>query len=290
MSRALATIAAVLVILGTAGAASAAEQWTHAPNDNGDAHNPWCYDKQPAIGTNQAGVGVTLQQDLFGKQVYKVCSGEHWDSQDPNNKSSESDTTANENGDGEVYVNPLGDCSGWEASEHSGGCSGGTEKPSAGNPLDVRATADVDSGAVTGEDQTQATVYVHEEIWGVGVGANAVHVDYTDRNGYVAVYLEDHTNQVFDFTGITAPGAVCPDSKGNGEGNVLACFVGLVQNGVVAEGDCTQDKYDGSDEDGGGKQCPRDNTAITVEYGLKWVPGQSALPDNPGGQAHAALP
>jgi hypothetical protein len=217
---------------------------------------------------------VPLGLEIGGETVFKHCTGEHWDGQDPNTRNSESDTTASE--DGDVYVNPLGDCSRYDGDSASEGCEGGTDRPDGPtDPIHLRATASVDSTA-TGDDTNRVVVYVNEEIWGVGTLSPAVAYDQSREGGYVALYGEDHTDQLFyggddgqggenaGFIGqFTGPLPILETF----DGNVVCIPFDGIQSGNCGEGDCTQARYQ-SDRD-----CTRDNTVLsTVEFGHGWAP------------------
>lgn len=253
MNRTIIIAVTCLLLLGTAGFVTAADPGDKTQWSAQSERYPECEPGQEAIGTDKAPGGIDVSGDVnFGdNDVAYVCSGEQWDGQNPTTRNSDTTLLGDNDGEG-FYVNPLGDCSGWDSSDGGDGCAGGVDRPGLTDPVHVHASGDA-SGDDTG-------VFVNEETFAVGRAATAVGYNTATHDTYVAVYLEDHSDQVF-FESLP------------GDGNMLANVVDYVQSGVVAEGDCTQDEYEQ-----GGTNCPRDNTAITVEVTPGWlVPaGQTA--------------
>jgi hypothetical protein len=280
----LITLFAVLFLLGAAGTALAVTNDGSYESTSSGEQNPACTGgaEESAItadttplrsltGGDDSPVpdrelNVPLSFSIGDEKVFFVCSGEHWDSQDPNNRNSESDTDADED-DGDVYVNPLGDCSSYDG-ERPDGCDGGTDRPDGfTEPVDVRVTAGTDSPA-DGSDDVSATTYQNLEIFLVGRAATSVKADTGSEGGWVALYLEDHSDQLFGENGILG-NFDQGDPLEHGEGNYLTIPFDPVLAGQAGEGDCTQDRYQTD------RPCPRDNTAATVQYGYGWAPAPS---------------
>ncbi len=251
MNRTIIIAVTCLLLLGTAGFVTAADPGDKTVWNEQSERHPDCEDEQEAIGTDKAPlIKPSGDVDVLGQDTAYVCSGEQWDGQDPNTRNS--DPGIGDNDGNGLYVNPLGDCSGWDSNDGGDGCEGGVDRPAPTDPVHLRVTANT-----AGDD---VGLFVNEETFAVGRAATSVSYDTGSHDTIVAVYLEDHSDQVF------------PEFL-PGDGNMLANVVDYAQSGVVAEGDCSQDAYDE-----GGTNCPRDNTAITVEVTPGWaVPaGQSA--------------
>jgi hypothetical protein len=263
-----------LVLFGLAAAAGAQAADAYESGSPSE-RQPFCEESTSAIvlDTNPAAdatggtiprerVRIPLQLEVGDDEVVRFCSGEHWDGQDPNTRNSESDTTASE--DGDVYVNPLGDCSGYDGS-HPDGCDGGTEKPTPTNPIHLRVTAGADSTAA-GDSANRITVYFNGETFGFGRMAIAITYDDSTENGYAALFLEDHTDQIFGTDGILGEFDQGDPLDQGWDGNYLTPIFDPIQGGEVGEGDCSNDRFES------GRPCPRDNGAFTLEFGTGWAP------------------
>lgn len=260
MRRAFVATVSLLLVLSMAGGTAALRNDQSHDYDSAQERTPYCMEESPAIGVDPTLSGdpivsIPLHVTWNGETVVQLCSGEHWDSQDPSHKRSDPDADADEN-EGTVYVNPLGDCSHWEADE--GGCLGGTDRPTGpgdGDVQHVRLTGTLPTGA----DNIVLVVFVNSETWGVGQSAVAIKVDNEDRSGYVAWYGEDHSDQIF--------GEMLGDPIGHADGNYVTLCCDAWQEGEAREDDCSQHDYTSEN-----RNCRRDNTAITVEFGYAWLP------------------
>lgn len=285
-------LAAVLLVTSfAAGPALAIEDDSEYKWDDPDKESdPDCHGKASDSGVTLdlediSGGAIPVRQpipfnfdfDEDGNKDLVLCSGEHWDSQDPNTRDSSSDTRVDQdkqNEEGEqkdvmVYVNPLGDCSKYknQAPEHD--CSGGVERPefyvfrdgeSDAVPVDLRVTA---AANYTGDPD--ATTYHNLEIWSLGVGSTSVKADTGDQEGWVALYLEDHSDDTFGDDGeLSALGFGDPIDFG--DGNYLTIPFTPIFAADAGEGDCTQSHYEDDPS-----TCHRDNTAVTVQFGYDWL-------------------
>jgi hypothetical protein len=290
-ARYLAIVAAITLVAAAGTGAAIRDDQSHE-NQNPGSDNPRCTggaeassvtaDTSPAreatggddspVPRERASVPVRVTIGEDEELVVGQCTGENWDGQDPNTRDSESDTTASE--DGDVYVNPLGDCSGYDG-QHPDGCEGGTDRPSLTEPVDARVTASSDSEA-TGDDANRATVYANVEGYGLVRLSPAANFDDEREGGYVALYGEDHTDQLFyggddcdggDHAGLVGQFTGCLPILESFDGNVVCIPFDLIQGGQCGEGDCTQSRYQSD------RPCPRDNTVLsTVEFGYSWAP------------------
>lgn len=264
MRRSLIIAAALALVISMAGAGLAVE--TSYEQGSEEEENPQCMAENSAIAPDPESEGspifeVPINLTLDNETVFRVCAGEHWDGQDPNTQNSDADTDADED-EGTVYINPLGDCSGWNSGKThvDDGCSGGTDRPGGpqeGDLVHIRATADADDGS--GDEAVGVTAAHNLEIWGAGRWAGGAHADNGDREGYVAIMLEDNSDVIFkDIAG---------DPLDHGDGNYLTIPFDPFLGGEAKEGDCTQTDYTRDDRD-----CRRDNNAWTIEFGYNWLP------------------